>query len=189
MEFRVMQERLQKKLDLKRYEHTLGVLYTSAALCMQHGINIEQGMLAGLLHDCGKAYKNKEQYVLCKQYGISLSEVEHENLALIHAKLGAYLAKEVYGIHDEDVLSAIRFHTTGKPDMTTLEKILYIADYIEPHRNLPLVEEIRTMAFHDLDKTMYVLLEQSLEHLSKSGKIIDEMTIATYQYYKKQREQ
>lgn len=187
MEFHKIQTILQEKLDRKRYEHTLGVLYTSAALCMQHEIDIEQGMLAGLLHDCGKAFKNKEQYMLCQQYHISLTEVEKENHALIHAKLGAYLAKECYGVTDDNILSAILYHTTGRPNMTQLEKIVYIADYIEPHRNLPMVEELRTKAFQDLDETLYQLLEHSLEHLANSHKLIDEMTIAAYQYYKKQR--
>lgn len=187
MIFQEIQTIMKDKLDAKRYQHTIGVLYTAAALCMQHGIEIEKGMLAGLLHDCGKAYKNKEQYLLCKQHQIQLSKVEEENHALIHAKLGAYLAREEYGITDEEILSAILHHTTGRPNMTTLEKILYIADYIEPHRRLPKVEELRTLAFHDLDEALYILLEESLEHLATNNKLIDEMTIATYQYYKEQR--
>lgn len=186
MEFQEIQSELRRKLDKKRYEHTQGVLYTAAALCMHYEIDIKQGMLAGLLHDCGKAYSNKEQYAMCKNYGIKLSEVEKENHALIHAKLGAYLANTTYEIYNPEIISAILYHTTGKPNMSTLEKIIYIADYIEPHRNLPLVDTFRKMAFQDLDETIYQLLELSLEHLAASHKVIDEMTVATYQYYKEQ---
>ncbi len=187
MERNDIQRELQNTLDSKRYEHTLGVMYTAAALCMQHNIDVRKGLLAGLLHDCAKAYKNKEQYKMCRKYGISLNSVEEENYALIHAKLGAYLAIKDYGIEEEDILSAITYHTTGKPNMSLLEKILYIADYIEPNRELPRVEALRTLAFQDIDETMYQLLELTNEHLTASNKPVDEMTKETYQYYKEQR--
>lgn len=184
MELQEIQDLLEKKLDKKRYEHTLGVMYTSAALCMQHGIPVEKGLIAGLLHDCAKEHKTHKQFDLCQKHEIELTSTEKENHSLIHAKLGAYMAKKDYGIHDEEILSAILCHTTGKPEMTTLDKILYISDYIEPHRQLPRVNELRTMAFKNLDKTMYTLLEMSLEHLKCNNKVIDNMTITTYVYYK-----
>ena len=179
-----IQHKLMDTLDEKRYEHTLGVMYTSAALCMQHNIPIEKGMMAGLLHDCAKAYKVNEQYELCDKYKIKLNEIELINGALVHAKLGAFLAQTHYKIIDEDILNAIRYHTTGKPGMTLLEKILYIADYIEPHRELPHVTEMRKLAFEDLDKALSCLLKLSIEHLRESGKTIDDMTVQTYEYYK-----
>lgn len=184
MDMQDIQQLLYEKLDKKRYEHTLGVMYTTAALCMQHEVDVNQGMLAGLLHDCAKEYKNSTQYDLCKSYKIPLNQSEKVNHALVHAKLGAYMAKKEYGIKDEAVLSAILCHTTGKPKMNTLEKILYISDYIEPHRKLPRVEEMRILAFKDLDRTIYCLLSMSLEHLRKEEKVIDNRTIETYNYYK-----
>lgn len=187
MNFHEIQKILIKKMDPKRYEHTLGVVYTSASLCMQHGIDVERGMYAGILHDCAKVYKGKEQYELCKEYHLKLTQVEEENFALLHAKLGAYLAKNIYGINDEEILSSILYHTTGKPNMTTLEKIVYIADYIEPHRELPMVRELRYLAFQNLDKALYQILEMSLEHLTSTGKVIDDMTKITYQFYKEQQ--
>lgn len=187
MELNSIQLMLEKTMDPKRYEHTLGVMYTAAALCMQHNLDVKKGLLAGLLHDCGKVYKNKEQYKMCKKYEISLNQVEEENHALIHAKLGAYLAVKEYQVEGEDILSAIKYHTTGKPNMTLLEKILYIADYIEPHRELPKVEELRVLAFQDIDETMYQLLKLTLEHLTTTNKPVDEMTKETYLYYKEQR--
>lgn len=184
MDIHEMNHILRKEQDKKRYEHTQGVMYMSAALCMRYGIDMNKGMLAGLLHDCAKCYKVKEQYALCKKHHIKLSDYEEENPSLIHAKLGSYLAETIYKVHDKDILSAIMYHTTGRPAMTTLEKIIYIADYIEPHRELPRVDEMRSLAFQNLDQTIYELAEMTLEHLSHDDKVIDASTIATYEYYK-----
>ena len=126
-----IKKELSKKLKKERFEHTVGVMYTSASLAMRYGANIEKAMTAGLLHDCGKYCSAKEQLKLCEKYKITLTDLEHSMPALIHAKLGAYLAENEYGIKDREVLDAITYHTTGRPEMTMLEKILYIADYID----------------------------------------------------------
>ena len=91
-----LQKKMKKKLNEYRYEHTLGVMYTSAALAMRHGIDLEQALLAGLLHDCAKCYSDEKKFELCEKYGVGLTEVERQNTALIHAKLGAVLAREKY---------------------------------------------------------------------------------------------
>lgn len=184
MKLEEIREELEKQLDKKRYDHTMGVMYTSAALAMQHGLDINSAMLAGLLHDCGKQYKASKQYQLCNEYKINLTDTEKLNHSLIHAKLGSYLAEHIYQVTDDAILSAITYHTTGRPNMSILEKIVYIADYIEPYRNLPYVEEFRAMAFKDLDYTMYRMLDMSLEHLTSTQKVIDEMTVETHLYYK-----
>ena len=122
---------------------------------------------------------------MCEKHQIELTEFEKNHPFLIHAKLGAYLAKEKYGVRDPQILSAIRYHTTGHPDMTKLEKIVYIADYIEPMRdkapNLPLV---RKLAFQNLDECMYQILKDTLEYLDDSSDAIDETTREAYEYYK-----
>lgn len=97
-------------------------MYTAASMAMRYGEDIEKAMTAGLLHDCGKFAPAGEQIRLCKKYGLSLKESEVEMPALIHAKLGAYLAKETYKVCDGEILNAILYHTTGRPDMTMLEK-------------------------------------------------------------------
>ena len=131
--------------------------------------------------------ERKEQLKLCEKYKITLTDLEHSMPALIHAKLGAYLAENEYGIKDREVLDAITYHTTGRPEMTMLEKILYIADYIEPRRykadNLP---QIRRMAYEDLDQTMYAILKGTLEYLQRKGGCIDPMTLQAYEYFKAQ---
>lgn len=178
-------KKLQKKLDRERYEHTLGVMYTASALAMCHKANVEQAVLAGLLHDCAKCIPNDKKIRLCRKYHLDVSSVELQNPSLLHAKLGAFMAKKKYHVEDYEVLCAIKSHTTGKPAMTLLEKIIYIADYIEPGREeLPGMSEVRWLAFHNIDECLYKMLEGSLKYLKSRKLPIDEMTEKTYRYYK-----
>lgn len=182
---------LSSTLRPKRYEHTLGVANTASNLAFFHGDEHiqEQAYLAGLLHDCAKYYTGKEQLALCEQYQIPFTDIEAENTALVHAKLGACLAKERYGVTDSEILSAIACHTTGKPNMTMLEKILYIADYIEPNRKMETspysLAEIRKTCYKDLDGGLYMILTCTVSHLKKSGLKTDALTKESYEYYKK----
>jgi predicted HD superfamily hydrolase involved in NAD metabolism len=178
-----LQHKMKKKLDKYRYEHTLGVMYTAGALAMRHDINLDDALMAGLLHDCAKCYSDEKKFALCEKYKVTLTTVEQKNPALIHAKLGAVLAKEKYGA-DDMVCDAIRSHTTGEPGMNRLQQIVFIADYIEPHRDhSPNLYEIRQMAFQDLDEACYMILSDSLNYLSDSDRSIDPMTQKTYEYY------
>lgn len=188
--FRKIQKKLYKELDADRYQHTLGVTYTCAALAMAHGLDMEKAQLAGLLHDCAKCIPNKKKLKLCKKHRIPVTSLEKKSPYLLHAKLGAYFARKKYGVKDKDVLSAIRCHTTGKPEMTALEQIVYIADYIEPRRSTaPHLEEIRSLAFRDLDRCTYRILADTLEYLEQSPKEIDPATRQAYQYYRERNGQ
>ena len=178
------EKKLKKYLDKERFIHTQGVMYTAAALAMAHGADMEKARLAGLLHDCAKCIPNKKKWKLCDKYHILLSECEQQNPFLIHAKLGVAIAREKYEIQDEEILSAIRWHTTGKEDMSSLEKIIYIADYIEPGRDrAPNLSWVRKVAFMDLDEGMYYILKDSLSYLETSAKLIDPYTEKAFQYY------
>lgn len=180
---------LEATLRPGRFLHTLGVAYTAGnlALCYLNEAAGKRARRAGLLHDCAKYLTDAEMIDLCDQYGIDLSEIERENPALIHGKLGAYLAKHRYGVEDEEICSAIFWHTTGKPEMTTLEKILYVADYIEPKRKMDckpyLLSEIRKQCFRDLDQGLLMILINTVNYLQKGNKPIDDMTLQTYEYY------
>lgn len=185
---------LASTLRPKRYLHTLGVAHIATSMAFCHCPDPDRdgrrAELAGLLHDCAKYYTGEEMLALCDEYGIELTDTERRNTALIHGKLGAYLAAERYGIGDEEICSAISFHTTGKPDMTTLEKILYIADYIEPGRRMDChpypLDEIRRESFRDLDCALRMVLANTVEYLrSDPAKEIDELTMETYDYYNK----
>ena len=133
-DFIKMQKKLSKYLDEDRFEHTLGVMFTCASLAMVHGYDLKDAQAAGLLHDSAKCIPNKKKLKMCAEHNIPVTPFEKEHPFLLHAKLGAYIARAKYGITDEEILSSITFHTTGKPEMSTLEKIVYIADYIEPLR-------------------------------------------------------
>lgn len=179
-----LQKKMKKKLSDDRYEHTLGVMYTAAALAMRHGVDMNEALFAGLLHDCAKCYSDEKKFELCEKYGVVLTDVEKENTALIHAKLGAVLAQVKYNVNSEAVCRAIATHTTGSPAMEPLQQIVFIADYIEPHRDRALhLEEIRYTAFQDLDQACEMILTDTLNYLSGSSNTVDPMTQETYDYY------
>lgn len=181
-----MREQLRKELDSKRYEHTMGVAYTAAALAMAYHYNVDKALVAGLLHDCAKCMKKQDREDYCKKYKIHLTKEEKMIPALQHAKIGSYYCETKYQVKDQDIKNAILYHTTGKPDMNMLEKIIFIADYIEPNRMpLPKISKIREMAFHDLDVTMEMILKNILNYLNETGGAVDPMTQTTYDYYRR----
>ncbi len=177
-------KQLKSKLDPMRYEHSLSVSYTCMALAMRYGYEIGRAELAGLFHDCAKRYGDSELIVKCRKHGLELTEGEKKAPAVIHARYGAWMAEHKFGIQDDEILSAIRCHTTGKPQMGMLDKILYIADYIEPRRNKASnLEQMRYLAFQDLDQTMYEILAGTLEYLKKKEADVDPMTQCAYEYF------
>ena len=181
-----MQKKLKKYIDEMRFHHTMGVMYTAAALAMRYDVDIERAQVAGLLHDCAKCIPNAKKLKICNQQHIPVSEVEKKSPYLLHARLGAYIAKEKYNVTDPEILSAIEFHTTGKPEMTMLEKIIFIADYIEPMRskaaNLP---EIRKLAFQDIDRAVFETMRDTIQYLNEEKSCLDNQTVVAYNYYKK----
>lgn len=180
-----MIERLEKKLTKKRFEHSIGVEYTAGALAMVYGVPVDKALIAGLLHDCAKCLEPKDKIARCERHKLPISKLEYNNPELLHAKLGAYYAKSKYGVSDEEILSAIEFHTTGKPGMSMLEKIVFVADYIEPNRKpLPEIDEIRREAFTDIDVCIVHILKNTLAYLKEDeSKDTDDMSYRTYEYY------
>ena len=189
IELKRIRRAMEKTLDAKRYEHTLGVEYTAAALAMRYGASVKAAQLAGLLHDCAKCLSDDKRLSVCEKHNISISEYERQNPSLLHAKVGSFLAMEEYQVTDSDVIHAILSHTTGRPCMSLLEKIVFVADYIEPGRDRAAnLEEIRRMAFVDLDATLLKILQDTLEYLENTGDEIDPMTRKTYEYYRNLKE-
>ena len=186
-----IQHTLKKELDENRYHHTLGVMYTSASMAMRYDVDVQKALYAGLLHDCAKCIPSDKKIRLCEKYGLPVSSVEKENPSLLHARLGAYLAHEKYGVKDEEIICAIESHTTGRPGMSMLEKIVYIADYIEPGRNKAAdLPRVRKLAFEDLDACMAEILCDTLKYRSRVGGPLDPSTQLAYEFYRQyQKEQ
>lgn len=155
-------------LTEKRIAHVLGCENEAVSLANRWGEDPERAAVAGILHDITKKLSAEEQLKLCEKYGIINDAAEVANPKLLHAKTGAAFARELFGIED-DIYGAIRWHTTGKPDMTLLEKIIYLADFVEPTRNFPGVEELRELCFEDIDAAMAKGLEMSLEFIRSGG--------------------
>lgn len=178
-------DKLQKKLKNKRYIHTLGVAYTAANLAYRYGENAVLAFRAGLLHDCAKYMDDDEMLKFCKKNKIEISEVEKNNPGLLHAKAGVYIANHDYNENTQEVLDAIRWHTTGKTAMSLLEKIVFVADYIEPNRNMDVdLDSIRHMAYTDIDKSIVIIYENTLKFIKGSNKHLDPLTTEAYEYYR-----
>lgn len=178
--------KIKKRLTQKRFEHTLRVEKMAIQLAEIHGGNIYDVSLAALLHDNAKNYSHDKKLRLCSKYDVVLSKAEEANIDLVHSKLGGVLAKEKYHIDNQEIIDAIKYHTTGRPRMTTTEKIIYIADFIEPGRKeFPGMLKARELAQDDLNTALVKILMLTINHIIDRGHIIDSITEETYEYYYK----
>ena len=155
-------------IKAKRIAHVQGTEGEAARLARRWGADEAHARRAAILHDCTKYLGMGEQLQLCAKYGIVLDELEQQAVKLLHSKTGACVARDVYGVSD-DIYDAIFWHTTGKADMTLLEKILYIADYMEPTRDFPGVERLRALAYQDLDAAVCLGCEMSIQEMKERG--------------------
>lgn len=163
-------------LKHKRIPHVLGTEQEAIRLAERYGADVEKARVGALLHDCTKKLDLPEQLALCERYGIPLDELERQTLKLLHAKTGAAIARDVFGV-DEEIYNAILWHTTGRAGMTLLEKILYLADYIEPSRDFPGVDKLRTVCYKDLDAGLLMGLEMTIGEMNALGSPVHRATI------------
>ena len=163
-------------LKYRRIPHVLGTEQEAVRLAERYGADVEKARVAALLHDCTKKLSMEEQLDLCKRYGIELDELERQALKLLHAKTGAAVARDVFGVDDE-IYRAIWWHTTGHADMTVLEKIIYLADYIEPTRDFPGVDDLRRACYRDLDEGLLMGLEMTIEEMTNMGNPVHHETV------------
>lgn len=170
-------------LKNRRIPHVLGTEREAVRLAERFGADVEKARKAALLHDCTKKLNMEEQMELCGKYGIALDDLERRALKLLHAKTGAEIARDVFGADDE-VYRAIWWHTTGHADMTLLEKIIYLADYVEPTRDFPGVEELRKACYEDLDKGLLMGLEMSIEDMTAMGNPVHHATVEARDWLK-----
>ncbi|KGG80182.1 phosphohydrolase [Caloranaerobacter azorensis H53214] len=172
-----IKEKLKNYISEERFIHSIGVMETAEKLAEIYGCDKYKAQLAGLLHDCGKLKDDRELLKKAFEFGIILDDIEDVNIALLHGPLGAEIAKSEFGIKDLEILNAIRYHTTGRENMNLLEKIIYIADCIEPNRDFPCVKTLRELAFSDLDKAILTAMGNTIKYVVDNGWILDVETI------------
>ena len=175
MDIKEIETDLSNKLSKKRFIHTLGVVNSAMYLAKKYGANIENAHLAALLHDCAKEIPLLEMRDLVADLPCD-QDMLHSG-ALLHGLAGMVLANTQYGVTNPDILEAIRVHTTGKENMSKLDKIIFLADYIEPNRKFPGVNDIRLAAEQSLDAGVLCGFDMTIRHLIDSGDSIYPLTI------------
>lgn len=170
-------------LKHKRIPHVLGTEQEAVRLAKHYGADVEKARIAALLHDCTKKLEMDDQLALCQQYGIQLDELEQRALKLLHAKTGAEIARSVFGVDDE-IYRAIWWHTTGHADMSLLEKVIYLADYIEPTRDFPGVDDLRKAVYADLDQGLLMGLEMTVQEMTAMGNEVHHATMEARDWLK-----
>lgn len=175
MDIKEIETDLSNKLSKKRFIHTLGVVNSAMYLAQKYGANIEDAHLAALLHDCAKEIPLLEMRDLVADLPCD-QDMLHSG-ALLHGLAGMVLANTQYGVTNPDILEAIRVHTTGKENMSKLDKIIFLADYIEPNRKFPGVNDIRLAAEQSLDAGVLCGFDMTIRHLIDSGDLIYPLTI------------
>ncbi|NLX69492.1 MAG: HD domain-containing protein [Clostridiales bacterium] len=171
---------LKTYLDEERYTHTLGVRDCAVRLAGRYGVDIDKARLAGLLHDCAKCLSKESMMSKMREAGYELGRGIFQNEALMHGPAGAVVARQVFGVQDPEILSAIECHTTGKKNMSTLDKIIYLADIIEPNRDYPGVDELRAAAMEDLDKAVLLGLRRGIERVLATNRYLHPRTIEAW---------
>ena len=178
-------KKLKKILKPERYEHSLSVSFTCICLAMRYGVDLYRAEVAGLLHDCAKQFSNHELITLCEKEGVEFTEDMLKAPQVIHSVYGAEYARKAFKIDDREILSAIYYHTLGRPEMSVLEAIVFVADYIEARRyKADRLPEIRKLAFCDLDRAVYEINHDTISYLEESGGFICKDSYDTYHYYK-----
>ena len=183
-----LREKVMPYLSEYRLAHSAGCESQAVLMAMHWGEDPDTAAMAGILHDITKDMPKDKQLILCEKYGIILDNYEIENPALLHARTGAEFARELFGISDE-IYEAIRWHTTGKPDMSTMEKIIYLADYSEPTRDFEGIEVLRELCFENLDEAMALGLSMSLGEIRAKGAEPFGDTLEAYIWYTSEREE
>ncbi len=180
----ILSDKMKQALKPGRYIHTIGVANTAYALAIKWNYSCFTAMVAGMLHDCAKCISDEKRIQECEQNNIPITEIEYKYPHLLHGKVGALYCKEKYNVFDQQIAHAITVHTTGCPNMNLLDKIIYVADYIEPGRDKqPRLDILRSMAYSDLDRCVYMILEDSVAYLNENPDMVDPTTIDTYNYY------
>ncbi len=175
-------EYLREKLKKSRFDHSLSVRDTAVKMAKIYNADVEKARMAGLVHDCAKYMSNEEILNIADQNNVCIDEITRANPQLLHGSIAAIIAKNIMGIYDEEVLNAIKYHTTGKKNMNLLEKIIYISDYIEPLRDFPGVDKLREKALVDLNAAMLDAFNNTIEVVIARNQLLHIDTIEGRNY-------
>ncbi len=171
---------LRERLDDYRYNHSLGVAEMARILAGKHGEDAERAYVAGLVHDITKNTNKDEQLQIIENGGIILSLEEKNNPKLWHAISGSIYVRDELGFDDEEIVSAVRYHTTGKTEMTVLEKIVYVADFVSFERKFPGVDFMRELAYESLDKACLFAVDFCIPDLVRKRQVLHPDSVALY---------
>lgn len=174
---RFFEEKLIKDIGKKRYLHSLRVMDTAITLGEKYNVDLEKIKIAAILHDCAKFKDQANLLKMASKFDIILDSVMKNNLDLIHGPLGSKIAEKDYGIKDKEILDAIKYHTTGREDMTMIDKIIYISDFIEPKRSFANLDKIRKKAFENIDTSILLAMEYTIKFLIETERLIHLDTI------------
>ncbi|MGE5472935.1 MAG: bis(5'-nucleosyl)-tetraphosphatase (symmetrical) YqeK [Ignavibacteriales bacterium] len=177
MNFDQMTEKLKGMLSSKKFEHCLAVKDSAVKLAFIHNADVEKASVAGLLHDCAKCMTEQELLKKAEEFGILLDGILRRETGMLHASIGAEIAKREFEVTDIDIINAILYHTTGKESMSLLEKIIYIADYISEDRKFPGIEDLRKVVQEDLDAGVLMGMDYTIKHVISKDRLIHPETI------------
>lgn len=185
LDYKTMQDKLQSSLSMNRYIHTLAVVDEAVKLSKVYGVDTEKARIAALLHDCAKDYPDDMKMRLAKEFHVEMDDIIKSQIDLVHSFLGAKVAKREYNVVDYEILEAIRYHTTGKKSMSMLDKIIFIADYIEPNRKVfDGLNEIRALVCTNIDLAVKKALEHTIAYTKQRDRILHPLTLEALEDYK-----
>lgn len=173
---------LKENLKTKRYEHVLSVRDTAIKLAEIYNEDLEKAKVAALVHDCAKNMSDEQLIKIAEEHKLHIDEICKESPQLLHAPVGAIIARRTMGIENTDILNAVAYHTTGRKNMSLLEKIIYIADYIEPQRNFSGIDELRKAANQDLDVALLKSFDNTIKFVIDRGQLLHLDTIEGRNY-------
>ncbi len=187
MNIKEIELKLKDMLPERRLRHSLNVAKCAIELSKIYNCDENKAEIAGLIHDCAKYFDNEQVKECVEKYNISLDELEKNNIALSHSTIGAYVAKEEFNINDEDIINAIKYHTTGKENMSLLEKVIYMADLIEEGRNFPGVDELRKLTYEGkLDDAIVLSFNNTIKFVINNNQLIHPRTVEARNYILKE---
>lgn len=181
IDYETLLQNLKEKLSKKRYIHTLAVVKRALEYAEIYQVDKENVALTALAHDVAKELSEEEIAFYLKKYNIFLDEIEQQNERLLHQKIGAYICQYEYHFHP-DMVQTVRYHTTGRADMSLLEKIIYLADATEEGRNYDMKSYVETIK-RDINKGLVEVLKESIHRLVEANQVIHLDTIQCYNYY------